>query len=109
MSWDSSLGRLCVLCGEKMQLGHVVGHGVSTVKHASFQGWRLLIVQLLTVDEKPDGEPLLALDNLGSGVGDRVILCNDGAEARRMVGSKISPARWFVMGLCDEGANDAHR
>ncbi|MFO0964910.1 MAG: EutN/CcmL family microcompartment protein [Gemmataceae bacterium] len=84
-----------------MQLGKVVGHAVSTVKHAGFSGWRLLVVQPLSVDRKPDGEPLLVIDNLGAGAGDRVLLCNDGAEARRMVGSKTSPARWFVMGICD--------
>ena len=81
-----------------MQLGRVVGHAVSTVKHASFQGWRLLVVQVLTPDGKPDGEPLLAIDSLGAGAGEIVIVCNDGSEARRMVGIRNSPARWFVMG-----------
>lgn len=87
-----------------MQVGTVLGHGISTVKHPSFAGWRLLIVQPWTVDDQPDGEPILAIDQLGAGSGDRVLICNDGAEARRMVGSKNSPARWFVMGICD-----AHR
>lgn len=71
------------------------------MKHASFQGWRLLLVQLLGVEDKPDGEPILMIDKMGAGVGDRVLACNDGAEARKMVGSKTSPARWFVMGICD--------
>jgi ethanolamine utilization protein EutN len=84
-----------------MQLGTVVGHATSTVKHASLTGWRLLVVQLLTYDGKEDGEPLLMIDKLGSAVGDRVICCNDGLGAREMVGIKTSPARWFVMGLCD--------
>jgi len=85
-----------------MQIGEIVGHAVATVKHASLTGWRLLLVQLLTPDGKPDGEPLLAIDSLGAGVGDRVILCNDGAGARQLVGNKNSPARWFVMGIRDE-------
>ena len=38
-----------------MQLGVVVGQAVSTVKHASMTGWRLLVVQLLTADGKEDG------------------------------------------------------
>jgi ethanolamine utilization protein EutN len=85
-----------------MQLGEIVGHAVATVKHASLVGWRLPIVQLLTADGTPDGEPLLAIDPLGAGIGDRVILCNDGAGCRQLVGSKTSPARWFVMGIRDE-------
>ena len=85
-----------------MQIGRVVGQAVSTVKHATMQGWRLLVVQLLTADGKEDGEPILAIDALGAGVGDRVIVCNDGAGCRQLVNSKTSPARWFVMGMCDE-------
>ena len=88
-----------------MQLARVHGHAVSTVKHASLTGWRLLLTQPLTPDAKPDGEPLLAIDKLGAGMGDLVILSNDGAEARAMVGAKDSPARWFVMGIQDH----AHR
>jgi ethanolamine utilization protein EutN len=84
-----------------MQLGRVIGHGVSTVKHPSLHGWRLLLVQLLAADGKTDGEPLLAVDKLGSGNGDLVILSNDGAGAREMIGSKTSPVRWMVLGMCD--------
>jgi ethanolamine utilization protein EutN len=84
-----------------MQLARVVGQAVSTVKHPSFQGWKLLLVQLLGIDGKPDGEPLLAIDNIGAGASDLVIVSNDGAEARVMVGDRNSPARWFVMGIQD--------
>jgi ethanolamine utilization protein EutN len=41
-----------------MQLGHVLGTVTTTVKHPSFQGERLLVVQLETVDGKGDGEPV---------------------------------------------------
>jgi microcompartment protein CcmK/EutM len=64
-------------------------------------GWRLLVVQPLTPDGKEDGEPLLAIDSLGSRTADRVILSNDGAGARALVGAKDSPARWLVLGICD--------
>lgn len=84
-----------------MQIGRVVGHAVATVKHPSLRGWKLLLVQLLATDDKFDGEPILAIDHLGAGAGDRVIVCNDGAKARALVGAKNSPARWFVMGLAD--------
>jgi len=84
-----------------VQLGRVVGHAVSTVKHPSFQGWRFALVQPVTPDGKEDGEPLLAIDPVGANAGATVLLCNDGAGARQMVGAKTSPARWFVMGLQD--------
>jgi ethanolamine utilization protein EutN len=84
-----------------MQIGNVVGHAVSTVKHPTLSGWRLLVVQLLTVDGGPDGEPLLAIDHLGAAAGSRVILTNDGAAVRDLVKAKNSPIRWMVIGLCD--------
>jgi ethanolamine utilization protein EutN len=84
-----------------MQLGRVVGHGIATVKHPSLRGWRLLLVQPLTPAGKEDGEPLLAIDRLGAGPAHMVILCNDGAGAREMVGARNSPVRWMVLGVCD--------
>jgi ethanolamine utilization protein EutN len=84
-----------------MQIGRVVGQAVSTVKHPSFEGWRLLLVQPLTPDGGADGEPLLAIDSLGAGKADRVILTNDGAGARELVGIRNSPVRWMVLGICD--------
>jgi ethanolamine utilization protein EutN len=84
-----------------VQIGEVVGHAVATVKHPSLTGWRLPVVQLLMADGKPDGEPVLAIDPLGVGAGDRVILSNDGAGARQLMDNKNAPARWLVMGLCD--------
>ena len=85
-----------------MQLATVVGHATATVKHPSMVGWKLLIVQTLTVAGKPDGEPFLAIDTLGAGLDDRLIVCNDGAGTRGLMGSKNSPVRWFVMGICDQ-------
>ncbi len=84
-----------------MQLGRVVGQAVSTVKHPSMRGWRLLVVQPLGADGKPDGEPLLAIDSLGAGASHLVILSNDGAGARELVGARNSPVRWMVLGVCD--------
>src|SRR5262249_60817666 len=87
--------------GTVMQLARVLGQAVSSVKPPSLHGWRLLVVQPLTADAKEDGEPLLAIDQLGAGRADLVLVSNDGAGARELVGNKNSPVRWFVMGLCD--------
>jgi ethanolamine utilization protein EutN len=84
-----------------MQIGRVVGQAVSTVKHPSMHGWRLLVVQPLTPAGGADGEPLLAIDRLGAGKADLVIVSNDGAGAREMVGARDSPVRWMVLGVCD--------
>lgn len=85
-----------------MVLGRVVGKAVSTAKHASLQGTRLLVVEpirALSLD------PVLALDELGASPGDIVVMSNDGKFARQMVNCIQSPARWWVMGIVDDGAD----
>lgn len=84
-----------------MQLGRVIGHGIATVKHPTLHGWRLLLVQPLGVRKQPDGDPLLAIDNLGAGASQLVILSNDGKGARELVGARNSPVRWAIIGICD--------
>ena len=83
-----------------MQTGLVIGTATSTVKHPSFAGERLLVVQLETRAGAPDGEPVLAFDRLGAGRGDRVLLTNDGQILQEMIG-RDTPGRWSVLGLPD--------
>ena len=52
-----------------MQLGLVLGTATATIKHASFAGERLLVVQLQGMDGREDGEPVLVFDRLGAGRG----------------------------------------
>ena len=85
-----------------MQLGLVVGTATSTVKHSSLAGWKLLIVQFHGVDGvAPDGEPVIAVDALGAGSGQRVILSSDGKGTRALLGSETTPVRWSVVGIQD--------
>ena len=84
-----------------MQLGLVVGHATSTIKHPTLVGQRLLLVQMLTPDERPDGEPVLVIDHLGAGVGGKVIATTDAVLIREMVKARNSPIRWSVLGLVD--------
>ena len=72
-----------------MQLATVVGHAVSTVKHASMTGWRLLVVQPLGTGSKPDGEPVLAVDNQGARPGSKVLISSDGKGARKLLEDAI--------------------
>lgn len=83
-----------------MQLGRVLGTATSTIKHSTFAGERLLVVQLESRDGSDDGEPVLAFDRMGAGRGDRVLLTNDGKALQQMVG-RDTPGRWSVMGLPD--------
>lgn len=83
-----------------MQVGMIVGTATSTKKHPSMDGWKLIVVQPLMADRKsPDGEPVLAVDRLGAGVGEAVIISSDGKSTRAMLNSDTTPVRWSVIGI----------
>ena len=86
-----------------MQVALVVGHSSSTVKHSTLESQKLLVTQPLMADgRRPDGPPLLAVDRIGAGPGERVMLTSDGRAIREMFGVENSPIRWAVLGIVDD-------
>ena len=86
-----------------MQAARVVGTATSTVRHVSMQGWKLLVVQPMQVDgTTPDGYPQIAVDGVGAGTGETVMITSDGHSARTMLDTDITPVRWTVIGIKDE-------
>ena len=83
-----------------MQLARVIGQAIATVKHPSMNGSKLLLVQPIH-EGRPDGEPLIAVDAVGAGHQDLVVLSSDGAFARTLVNDRRTPVRWTIMGICD--------
>ena len=84
-----------------MQLAKVVGRATATVKHESLAGWRILLVQPLDAAGGADGDPQLAIDNLGSRLRDTVMLTTDGAAIRELLKQDNTPIRWAVIGIAD--------
>ncbi len=73
------------------------------MKHATLDSQKLLITQPLMADGcSPDGDPLLAVDRIGAGSGERVILTSDGRAIRELFGVENSPIRWAVLGIVDD-------
>ncbi|MCA8986912.1 MAG: EutN/CcmL family microcompartment protein [Planctomycetaceae bacterium] len=85
-----------------MQLAQVHGTATATVKTPALRGWKLLIVQPLLADGTPDGYPMIAIDNLGSRVGDIVMLTTDGSAVRDIMNNDATPVRYAVVGIKDE-------
>jgi ethanolamine utilization protein EutN len=83
----------------------VEGNAVSTIKHPSLEGWKLLLVQPLDTHGEvgEEDDPLLVVDSIGAGHGTKVIISNDGKSARQLLGSRTSPVRWTVIGIVDHG------
>ncbi len=68
-----------------MLIGTVVGNVWSTVKDPTLVGLRFLVVQPFTLDGKPSAETLVAVDPLGAGIGERVLVVF-GRSARHVIG-----------------------
>lgn len=86
-----------------MQLGLVVGTATSTIKHATLHGQKMLVVQPLMADGRgADGDPQIAVDAVGAGKGQKVMITSDGKFVREIVKQENTPIRWSVIGIADE-------
>jgi microcompartment protein CcmK/EutM len=84
-----------------MQIARVVGTVVSTQKHKKFEGAKLLLVQPLHMDETPRGTTLLAIDGVGAGVHEKVLVVLEGRAAGEALGRKGAPVDAAVVGIID--------
>ena len=84
-----------------MQIAQVVGTVVSTQKHRKLEGAKLLLVQPQTPDGTPRGPVLLAIDSVGAGVGERVLVVIEGKAAGDALGTKAAPVDAAIIGIVD--------
>ena len=85
-----------------MQLAIVIGHATSTIKHRALAGWRMTLVQPVGVTRQPEGDSIIAVDAMGSGLGQTVVLNTDGKAARELLKDEKSPVRYFVIAIVDQ-------
>ena len=84
-----------------MQIARVVGTVVSTQKHEAFSGAKLLLVQPLALDDSPRGTALMAVDAVGAGVHEKVLIVMEGRAAGEALGRKGAPVDAAVVGIVD--------
>jgi ethanolamine utilization protein EutN len=84
-----------------MLIGRVIGDIAATQKVASHEGRKILVVQPLNLDGTDRGDPVVALDAVGAGVRERVLLTNEGFSAMTAVGRPNSPIDSAVIGVID--------
>ena len=84
-----------------MQIARVVGTVVSTQKHKKFEGAKLMLVQPLNVDDTPRGAALLAVDGVGAGVREKVLIVLEGRAAGEALGRKAAPVDAAIIGIID--------
>jgi ethanolamine utilization protein EutN len=85
-----------------VKLGRVVGTVVSTIKSPVFDGRTLLLVDLLDPDGREAGGYLIAVDTVGAGAGEMVLVLDEGTSARQIAGETGGgPLRTVIVGIVD--------
>jgi len=84
-----------------MKVGRVVGTVVSTICNEIFEGRRLLVCDLLDENGEPEGYTI-AVDAVGAGAGEEVLIVDEGNSARQIVGRSWGAIRAVVVGVVDD-------
>jgi ethanolamine utilization protein EutN len=84
-----------------MQICRVVGNVVSTQKNRKLEGAKLMLVQPLGLDDAPRGTALLAIDSVGAGVGEKVLVVIEGKAAGQALGRKAAAVDAAIVGVID--------
>ncbi len=85
-----------------MILGRITGNVVSTIHHPIVEGRKLLLAERLDHRGKPTGGYLIALDGIGAGWGETVLILDEGSGARQILDDASAPVRSIVVGIVDE-------
>ena len=84
-----------------MLIARVVGNVVSTRKHQTFEGAKLMLVQPLNLDDSARGAAILAVDGVGAGVDEKVLIVIEGRAAGEALGRKGAPVDAAIIGIID--------
>jgi ethanolamine utilization protein EutN len=84
-----------------MQIARVVGNVVATAKNRPLEGAKLMLVQPLGLDGSPRGAVLLAVDGVGAGVHERVLVVLEGRAAGEAIGRKLAAVDAAIVGIID--------
>lgn len=85
-----------------MIMGKVAGEIYSTINHDFYNHKKLLVVDKLTPTGEPTGGYLIAVDSVDAGVGETVLVIDEGNSARQVVEDSTAPIRSIIIGIIDE-------
>ena len=85
-----------------MKIGRVTGSVVSTICTPDFENRTLLMVDLLDLSGHSTGKDLIAVDTVGAGAGETVLILDEGNSARQVLSAPDAPIRAVVVGIVDE-------
>ena len=100
VSWASSITQL-FRSEDALLIANVIGHVVATAKHPTYEGFKMLIVQPVDPEGHPTGRHMMAVDSVGAGVGERVLVVVEGRSAGDAVGNRQTPLDAAIVGIVD--------
>ena len=84
-----------------MILGRITGSVVSTIHHPIVDGRKLLVAERLDAGGRPTGGYVIAIDAIGAGFGETVLILDEGSGARQILDDAAAPVRSMVVGIVD--------
>lgn len=84
-----------------MKIARVLGNVVSTIKHPTHEGLKLMIVRQVDKSGEPTGREMVAIDTASAGEGDYVLLVDEGGAARIMAGNEDAAVDAVIVGVLD--------
>lgn len=84
-----------------MKLARVEAHVVATQKHPFYAGLKTFMVKPLRADGAPEGSTFVAVDRVQAGIGDLVLIMQEGSSARFMFNDPVAPVRSVIVGIVD--------
>lgn len=85
-----------------MILGRITGNVVSTIHHPIVDGRKLLVAERLDATGRPTGGYIIAIDAIGAGFGETVLILDEGSGARQILDDSKAPVRSLVVGIVDD-------
>ena len=84
-----------------MKLARVIGNVEGVIKHPTYTNMKMLVVQPLNEFLEAKGRTHPAIDTVGAGRGDLVLVVEEGKAARERIGQKNVPMRTLIVGIVD--------
>jgi microcompartment protein CcmK/EutM len=83
-------------------LARVIGRLTSTIHHPDMSARKILVCERLRPDRRPAGGSIIALDAIGAGAGETVLVLDEGNGARQILGRPQAPVRSLVVAIVDD-------
>jgi ethanolamine utilization protein EutN len=84
-----------------MKVATVVGTVISTINHPFFDGRRLMVCDVMGGDGEADGYQI-AVDTVGAGEGETVLILDEGNSSRQVFGIATGPIRTTIVAIVDD-------